>query len=260
MEDKPAAKNEQAPIDEHEKSSEVVHFNSKGESIEKEKSKIKAGAAACKVPAQDLPVERPKEEKPKLQEIQHNNIEGKQLHSSSVDEHAIRFDHHGNTKEEYKDSVQESPEEEEEAPKRKKKKKEKKKKISESSEVDKKLNIRKKINEDVVKKQLQIRDLANEDSDDINSEEDDIPLITIPMVDILKQYQRMAQGFESSTEEYSDEQEEKENHLENPHLLNALNEISVERKKVKKERKEGKTGKPAAQRLFGDASESEEEL
>ncbi|KAG5681824.1 hypothetical protein PVAND_011232 [Polypedilum vanderplanki] len=242
-------------LDEHEDSSEVVHFNSNGESIEKEKAKLVPGVA-CKVPPKDLPTQAPiVRHPPPLQaakKVEHNqHIENNKLHSSSsVEEHAIRFDHNGNTKEEYKDTEEQHDNHIEE--------KKKKRKVRNSGD---RAEINNRLNEKVVNKQLQIRDLADEDSDEEN-EEEDIPLITIPMVDILRQYQKMAQGFESSTEEYSDElpQHQNTDHFDDPYLQGALKAISNERKKVKEDKKQGKKVKPAAKRVFEDLSKSDEEL
>jgi hypothetical protein len=253
--------------DDHELSHEIVHFNSKGESIEKEKKKIPAGIA-CKAPVQDLPKEAHHKKqdvlhKPEVKHEEHHKADHHVIHhSSSVEEHAIRFDHNGNTQEEYKDTEEHHENDVQEAPKKKKKKKKNEKPKTHSDELDHRANVNNMLNDHVVNKQLQIRDLADEDSD--SHEEEDIPLITIPMVDILKQYQRMAQGFQSSTEEYSDELPAKTDHFENPHLKQALHIISAERKKgklAKKEaKKEGKKVKPAAQRVFEDVSRSDEEL
>jgi hypothetical protein len=219
--------------------------------------------AACKAPPQPLPTERHVAAKPAAHERKEHkkdhHVEHNKLHSSSVEEHAIRFDHHGNTREEYKDSHEHHDNHVDESPRKKKKKAARR--MRESDEADHRANINNMLNDEVVKKQLQIRDIADEDTDE-DEEDDGIPLITIPMVDILKQYQRMAQGFQSSTEEYSDElpPQKKVDHFEDPHLRDALHEISAERKKVKQDKKDGKKVKPAARRVFDDVSRSDEEL
>lgn len=248
-----------------EKSNEaVVRYNSKGESIESQKAKVPL-AVACQAKAKSSSEEKVsrlpqpkvatesqnevKKDEPKHEKTHHNGNK-LDMKSSSVEAHAMRFDHNGNTFEEYKDTDEHHDNQLSDETHTKKKRKRSKKVNFGDDDDEKKHNINSLLNEKVVNKQIQIRNLADDDDDDDDEhDEEDIPLITIPMVDILKQYQRMAQGYVSSTEEYSDELETT-NQFDDLHLKNILHKISDERKKVRLEKKEGKLGKSAALRVI----------
>lgn len=165
--------------------------------------------------------------------------------SSEVHEHVIRYDKHGNTQEEYQDTEESEEEQQvESVPKKKKKKKTTKAPID--SDEDDGLSLNKILNDEYVKKQLAMREMHSDESNAMR-DDDDVPLITIPMADILKQYNHH-QGFISSTEEYSDETTKKD-FLADPLIKNILEEISVERK-VPQNYPSGVRVKPAAKRVF----------
>jgi hypothetical protein len=230
----------------------VIRFDSQGNSIESEKLKVQK-ADGCKDKVRslnqhtELPTEHVNEhvsEAKTVAEIQKENLHDK---SSSVDDHAIRYDRHGNSFEEYKDSDEhhdDHNESSEEKPKRKKKTKPN----TVVKDDDDTINLNSILNDEFINKQLDKKKSHDGDSENTDEEDDDIPLITIPMYDILRQFQRMQQGFVSETEEYSDETTH--DVFADPHLKNILREISAERKVMKNEKIEGEKPKPAAKRVF----------
>lgn len=228
----------------------VVRFDSKGESIESEKVKVQS-AGGCKDKTEPLLKEHEETPTKHIEAVNEtkNITNNENLHdkSSSVDDHAIRYDRHGNTFEDYKDSDEHNNKESsEEKPKRKKKTKPK----TVVNDDDDTINLNSILNDEFINKQLENKKQQHDDddSDDMDDEDDDIPLITIPMYDILRQFQRMQQGFVSETEEYSDETTQ--DVFADPHLKNILREISAERKALKNEKVDGKKVKPAAKRVF----------
>lgn len=231
----------------------VIRFDSKGDSIESEKLKVQK-AGGCKDKAKSLEKEHV-ESSTKFVEVEKeakNITESKKenLHdrSSSIDDHAIRYDRHGNTFEEYKETEEhhdDHKESSEEKPKRKKK-------IFPNvvtNDDDDTVNLNSILNDEIINKQLANKKQKDSaDSEDLDEDDDDIPLITIPMYDILRQIQRAQQGFVSETEEYSDETTH--DVFADPHLKNILREISAERKALKDVKVDGKIVKPAAKRVF----------
>lgn len=229
----------------------VIRFDSKGDSIESEKLKVHS-ADGCKDKVKSLEKEHVEmrtqnvkagNETKTIKETQKENLHDK---SSSIDDHAIRYDRHGNTFEDYKDSDEhhdDHNESSEEKPKRKKKNKPN----AAVNDGDDTINLNSILNDEFINKQLDKKKSHEDDSEDLE-EDDDIPLITIPMYDILRQFQRMQQGFVSETEEYSDETTQ--DVFADPHLKNILKEISAERKALKNEKIDGVKPKPAAKRVF----------
>ncbi|XP_070504501.1 M protein, serotype 5-like [Chironomus tepperi] len=229
----------------------VIRFDSKGDSIESEKLKLNSDGGGCKDKAKSLVTEHAelspknivkKNENENITEVQKENLHDI---SSSVDDHAIRYDRHGDTFEEYKETDEhhdDHNESSEEKPKKKKKTLLNKADI----EGDDTINLNSILNDEFINKQLENK--KPHDDDDSEDEDDDIPLITIPMYDILRQFQRMQQGFESETEEYSEETTQ--DVFDDPHLKNILREISAERKAMKNVVVDGKKIKPAAKRVF----------
>lgn len=225
-------------------SSEAIRYNSKGESIENIKAQT-GNAVGCH------------ETKKKSLEVAPQPVEK----SSSVEEHVQRFDSDGNSIEKFVEPSTESEEFVEI--------KRKNKKVTTSNEIRrlKKEEVNNALSKQVVDDQLDLDMRQMESDESAFNEDDDIPVITLPMLQILKQYQRMAQQaagvFSEETEEYSDEIEVTTNPLDNPRIRNILRRISNERKREKLEQLDPKERrKPAALRVLEElqGSESDEDL
>lgn len=225
-------------------SSEAIRYNSKGESIENPKAPA-IKSVACK-DGNKNPLPAPVEEK------EEENL-------SSSNEHGQRlWDSNGNSIEKSNDALEveneEDAEESEEIPV---------KEIKKSQKINKVLN--KKVGE-MRDNQLNMRQIDSNES--AFRDDDDIPVITIPMGQILKTYNQMlnraAGVYSDETEEYSDEMSSPNVNFDDPHLKNILRRISNERKKAKLEQMDPRVRrKPAALRVFDENSQysaSDEDL
>lgn len=139
-------------------SSEAIRYNSKGESIENPKAHA-SDAKACH------------DDKEVKEVLKKPVVEEK---SSSIEEHVQRFDSDGNSIEKLHDPSTES-EQTVEVVKRKNKK------VTTSNEIllKKKEDINRALNKQVVDDQLGMRQMESDESG--FNEDDDIPVITIPM-------------------------------------------------------------------------------
>lgn len=224
------AKSNENKADDDDISSEAIRYNSKGESIENPKAQ-----AVKAVESKDEKIEV---EAPLPAEAMQNSINDEK---SSSNEHGQRlWDVHGN-------SIEGSSSDEAKPAEIK---------IEKPSE---------KINHVLNQKVGEMRDnqlnMRHMDSDEEGfNDDDDIPVITIPMGQILKTYNQMlnraAGVYSEETEEYSDEIAEQPNHLNDPRLQNILRRISNERKRAKLEQLDPNVRrKPAALRVLDENDE-----
>lgn len=229
------AKINENKADDDDMSSEAIRYNSKGESIENPKAQA-IKSVACKDDKIEVEAPAMVDEK------------------SSSNEHGQRlWDANGNSIEHSNQSSDDDlPAKAADI------------KIEKPSE---------KINQALNQKVGEMRDnqlnMRHMESDESGFKDDeDIPVITIPMGQILKTYNQMlnraAGVYSEETEEYSDEIPQQNNRLNDPHLQNILRRISNERKRARLEQLDPNVRrKPAALRVFDgndEYSESAEDL